>query len=411
MPVYQYVIEKPRLQTRIYVWGFAQFGALGMSNYVKPRDGKRPLVKQHRPARLDFAEKHEVTDVACGYGFTVFAVKSTNLTKVFGTGLNSDSQIGYHAPVRGHPLEFIIEPAPIEIPFNSSSTKVTQVACGRAHSIILTDKEGIFSLGNNAYGQCGRPIVQDEEYKANPRIHKVHIDESIAHIECGQDNTLFITDKGQVYSCGWGADGQLGIGTFKNEWHPQLVNGDIKNEKIIKVSCTADCILALSDKGHVFGWGNSEYGQLLDAAINQQLNIPRLIPLEKCGKIVDIVAAGTMCAVLNSSGQVYVWGFGLLGKGPALQNSNIPSPIPKTLFGCNEFSPDLKVTELACGLNHLAAITNEGNLFMWGRNKMACLGLGNGEDQFFPLRVSVPAKVKKVACGVDHTVTLCKSLA
>lgn len=31
-------------------------------------------------------------------------------------------------------------------------------------------------------------------------------------VVCGQDHSLFLTDKGEVYSCGWGADGQTGRG-------------------------------------------------------------------------------------------------------------------------------------------------------------------------------------------------------
>ena len=43
----------------------------------------------------------------------------------------------------GRVLDYVIEPAYIDLPFNHrDSTKITQVACGRAHTLILTDKEG-----------------------------------------------------------------------------------------------------------------------------------------------------------------------------------------------------------------------------------------------------------------------------
>lgn len=39
----------------------------------------------------------QVRDVSCGYGFTVFAASNEeNDFTLFGTGLNSDFQIGYH---------------------------------------------------------------------------------------------------------------------------------------------------------------------------------------------------------------------------------------------------------------------------------------------------------------------------
>lgn len=50
----------------------------------------------------------------------------------------------------------------------------------------------------------------------------------------------------------------------------------------------------------MFGWGNSEYNQLDLSFGVQQIHTPiRLKMLEKCGKIIDIASAGSMCMVLN----------------------------------------------------------------------------------------------------------------
>ena len=60
--------------------------------------------------------------------------------------------------------------------------------------------------------------------------------------------SLFITKTGKVYSCGWGADGQTGLGHYNNESRPTIIEGDIKNEKIVKVVSSADCVLALNGR-------------------------------------------------------------------------------------------------------------------------------------------------------------------
>ena len=54
---------------------------------------------------------------------------------------------------------------------------------------------------------------------------------------------------------------------------------------------------------------------------------------------------------------MYVWGYGLLGKGPRLESSRSPSLLPMPLFGRSEFSPDTRVVDIECGLSHLAAVT------------------------------------------------------
>ena len=53
---------------------------------------------------------------------------------------------------------------------------------------------------------------------------------------------------------------------------------------------------------------------------------------------------------------------------------------------------------------------------MWGKNRNGCLGFGGKSrhqvvtDQFFPLKVDIPALVRKVSLGVDHTIVVATSI-
>lgn len=411
LPVYQYASAKSDKRNRVFTWGLAEHGALGERQFLKPiHKARRPVEYMHRPYRLGFAEENDVTDIAAGYGFTVFITKGkkTTSSQVFGTGLNTDSQIGYHAVRKDHPLELVVEPVPIHLPNIKSS--ITGIACGRAHTLVLTEKAGVLTLGNNAYGQCGRHIIEDEDYQRQSTVHQIVINDKISQVYCGQDHSMFVTDQGSVWSCGWSADGQTGVGHYNNTDRITKCVGDIVGENIIKLACSADCVLALNDKGQVFGWGNSEYGQLRLATSEMQLHTPRYLPLPQIfGKIVDVAASGTACLILNDAGEVFVWGYGILGKGPVVDKSQEPTAIPLTLFGCNEFNPDGKVVSIYGGLSQFAAVTNNGDLYIWGRNRFGSLGLGHLDNQFFPIKVNIPGYVKKFCFGVDHCVALCKS--
>ncbi|KAJ0182252.1 hypothetical protein K1T71_001621 [Dendrolimus kikuchii] len=414
LPIFQYPVSKSS-DRRVYAWGMAETGALGV-HLPRGKRGRKSYINDFKyfwhPMRSSFAERFDVTNIACGYGFTLASIKTNEQHKIFGTGINTDSQIGYHAPRMGHPLELLLSPAPIYVPYKSLETKIKAIAAGRAHTLILTDNEGVYTLGNNAYGQCGRKINENEEYKGSMVTHNIKRlgKENIVDVCCGQDHSLFITESGRVYSCGWGADGQTGLGTFLNQAAPAAVRGDIANEKIVKVAGVGDCVLALNDKGELFGWGNSEYGQVPVASDQQQVNTSyALVNFTKgIGKIVDVAAGGSFCLIVNDQGDVFVWGFGLLGLGPSVQHSATPKQIPPTLFGRNEFNPESVVAKVACGIAHLAAITNTGDLYMWGRNRQGCLGLGHLRDQHFPLKVAIGAQVIKVECSVDHSVAICK---
>ncbi|XP_064152156.1 RCC1-like G exchanging factor-like protein isoform X3 [Loxodonta africana] len=282
-------------------------------------------------------------------------------------GLNQDSQLGFHRSPKdkSRGYEYVLEPSPVPLPLDRpQETRVLQVSCGRAHSLILTDGEGVFSMGNNSYGQCGRKVVENEIYSESHKVHRMQdFDGQVVQVACGQDHSLFLTDKGEVYACGWGADGQTGLGHYNVSSVPTKLGGDLAGVNIIQVATYGDCCLAVSADGDVFGWGNSEYLQLASITDSTQVNVPRCLPFSGVGKVKQAACGGTGCAVLNGEGHVFVWGYGILGKGPNLLETALPEMIPPTLFGLTELNPEIQVSRIRCGLSHFAALTSDD---AWG---------------------------------------------
>lgn len=251
-------LRSARQNPRVYVWGLAATGALGVHQDLRKLKSKNSHIVHH-PTRQPFAERFNVVDLACGYGFTLFATKpDENGTTVFGTGLNTDSQIGFHK-LGGHlhtPMVQLIYPAPIQLPRTSSNAKlceITSVAAGRAHSVLLSNEGVVYTLGNNSYGQCGRTVVLDEKYSASVTINRLDKtifgrDDRVVNVVCGQDHSLFLMASGRLYACGWGADGQTGAGHYDCVDVPTLVGGDIAGEKIIKIASSMDCVLAINGR-------------------------------------------------------------------------------------------------------------------------------------------------------------------
>lgn len=421
LPTYEFVSKKTAGKTakHIYVCGLGATGSLGLPKYYHPDKTDIRQLKSRRINANQFtklAQFHtgcKINDIACGYGFTIVAaeVEGTSQTAL-GFGLNTHSQIGYQAARPGFPLEIVATPSPIWLP---TEHKILEVACGRSHSLLKNEKGEVFSLGNNAFGQCGRPIVEKEDYFGSKKVHKLQdIPSDIEQICCGQDHSLFLTQTGDLYSCGWGADGQTGLGDFDNHWKPQQVKGDVRGVKIVKVASSADTVLALDSQGNLFGWGNTEYSQFrtLGNIEFEQFYVPRHLKITQVpGKIVDIAAGGTICAVLNDQGQVYVWGFGLLGKGPEVEQSSVPTLIPESLFGKNVYCPDTKIIKIYAGLSHCAAISNQGDLYTWGKNRGGALGFKHGGNQSFPMRVNMNLATSiKVALGVDHSCAIAETI-
>ncbi len=282
---------------------------------------------------------------------------------------------------------------------------------------------GIITFGNNSYGQCGRPIIADEEYFNNPAnlqniSANLNLDpeDEVVSVKCGQDHTCFLTKNGQVFTCGWSADGQTGQGdVYTVAPIPKRIEGDLANIKIVEVATKGDFVLALSKDGEVFGWGNNEYKQLSMTGSNEpQIGRPMLLKLPEFVKrpVLSIAASGTHCLIVDSERKVWTWGFGLLGKGPKCEEVMIPEQIPDTFFGRYEeikHSLDRIVVSVRCGLNSSGVLLDDGTLFVWGKNGYGNLGTGDDKDAMFPLRVNIPARVRKIDIGPDQTLAICKT--
>ena len=407
---------------RLHGCGFTATGALGIPELPIPENKlrTRPVTSQSFPYRLIL---DNINNIACGYGYSVFSSRKSDFIKLWGCGLNSDSQIGFHKPtfskkyrdinIDRESYKYIMAPAPIPLPLKSSKTKVIDIACGRAHTLVLTDSEGVFSLGNNAYGQCGRPIIDGEIYENSRKVHNIPVDHfpsRVVKVVCGMDHSLFLTKDGKVFSCGWGSDGQTGLMDAKSTSEPTLVSGDLKGEKIVELSSFADTTLALSEKNEVFAWGSSEYGQLSCISSSTQVFTPTHLPFKNPQKIKHVAIGGTGCMLIDQDGEVWVWGYGILGKGPDLSNCAWPEKIPLTLFGLSDCNKDVRVIKITCGLGSFAAITNTKELYCWGKNRKGCLGIGAFRNQYFPWKVIVNSEIIDVKCGVDHMIILSKAL-
>lgn len=337
--------------------------------------------------------------------------------------MNTQSQIGVHQAKNKEYYKYIIQPVSIQLPIDRTNEKfrILDLACGRSHSTVLTNY-GIFTFGNNSYGQCARPIIENEEYFGNRGIIQnvskyLQLDstDSVVSVKAGQDHTVFLTRNGKVLVCGWSADGQLGQEIYTLNPIATEVKGDLKGVKIKKVSTKGDFVLALSEEGEIFGWGNNEYKQLSMSGTDEpQIGVSRYLKIPNYIKrpILDVAASGTNCILIDADQNVWVWGYGLLGKGPKCEESSLPTQISNTLFGSYkeiESTVSKRAVSVYCGLYSSAVVLNDGNLFMWGRNKYGNIGIGEKmEAVHMPLRVNVPGRIKTLDCGPDQTFAICK---
>ncbi|XP_076850191.1 serine/threonine-protein kinase Nek8 isoform X2 [Brachyhypopomus gauderio] len=67
-----------------------------------------------------------------------------------------------------------------------------------------------------------------------------------------------------------------------------------------------------------------------------------------------------------------------------------------------------ELVQVSCGASHVLAVTNEREVFSWGRGDNGRLGLGTQNTHNSPQQVTVPAELEaqRVLCGVDCTIII-----
>lgn len=201
--------------------------------------------------------------------------------------------------------------------------------------------------------------------EVTPRLIPTLCSQRIASIACGWGQGAAVTEEGQLWVWGMGSEprsgaGALGVGHTSNLGSPHPVTMLPAGVKIVKVVIGYDHMLALSGDGEIYSWGNNN----------------------------------TIYASSRISGR--------LGYGDVLCQRT-PRKIP-------DFPPEgLRVVEISCGRYHSAAITDDGQLWMWGCNRYGVLGLGDKENRKSPTPVMAlqGKRVAGVSCnGEVHTVAV-----
>ena len=85
----------------------------------------------------------------------------------------------------------------------------------------------------------------------------------------------------------------------------------------------------------------------------------------------EVFAGNGYSAVLTEEGVVYSWGSGEFGRLGYCDTRR--QAIPRQI---SELKPNI-ITNLALGSYHAAAISNNGEVFTWGRGNSGQLGRGN----------------------------------
>ncbi|XP_068967213.1 probable E3 ubiquitin-protein ligase HERC4 [Bombus flavifrons] len=263
----------------------------------------------------------------------------------------------------------------------------------------LLKKEDMFCWGSTRHGELGLGGIEDEIILIPCEVDFKKASE-IQQIACGENYTVVITHDGEIYSCGNNDYGQLGHEQGRKRL--QLILG-LDAFVFKKAACGAYHTIAVNEWGQLFSWGCNSEGQLGLNSKNFMECSPRMVKTLGTSIIVQVACGMKHALALTNNGELYSWGSnseGQLGLGVDIRYEIKPKLI-NTLAG-------VPIAFIACGGYHSIAISKSGAIFGWGKNTFGQLGLNDTQNRNLPYQLQTlrNAKICYAACGEEFSVFL-----
>lgn len=156
--------------------------------------------------------------------------------------------------------------------------------------------------------------------------------------------SYFLTENGEVYTCGSNKFGQLGLGLANNEntTRNYAVKTPLSGVKMICTGAGGTSILAATSANELYSWGNNQWGQL---GLNNQTHTNTPTKVSFPSKKIVQMHGGGMYGTINGAflvvcddGTVYGAGFNqTYALGLSYIGTKTPDPGPIKTFRENEF--------------------------------------------------------------------------
>ena len=274
---------------------------------------------------------------------------------------------------------FAFQPA---FPLNTTGTPIKWERQGQ-DNIVLMDNGEVWVWGHNAYGQLGvgntAVVLVPTKVTALNGVNIVDVQLGKTHSQNARRHTLFLADDGSLYACGYNLYGQLGIGNTTNQSTPQLLSKSDWSQ-IYAMGEDGGFSAGIDTSGDLYMWGYNARGQLgIGSTTNQ--STPQLVNAfggVTVSKFSGAHGYGTtfinygssMC--LLSTGAVYAWGHnneGLLGTGNTTQYNT-----PQHISGLGTDNQDILMAHGAYGVSYV--IKDDQSIVASGYNGNGQLGDG-----------------------------------
>jgi len=293
--------------------------------------------------------------------------------------------------------------------------EIVSISAGQLHGAFLTAAGEIYTWGDNNLGKLGLGTTSNYELLVPTKVTALD-GVVISSIIMANGASYAISDTGVLYSWGQNTNGQLGIGSLINTGTPTAINPTaFGGEKVVEVSSGTSFTLVRTESGEVYAMGGNVQGQLGkgDSGTATRSNVP--VKVDVPGTVVKVVAGTNTSLAITDDGKVWGWGqtdFGQLIKGEIVNgiltnpnNSNVL--LPSEIQGLPG-----DVVDAHIGSRWGIALTASGEVWAWGRNDEGWLGIetATGELSTLIAPTKLPGfdgiKIVSIEGGPNHSLAV-----
>ena len=216
--------------------------------------------------RFDFKDFNgeQIIDIACGDFHSIALNAAGQVFSWGGGGQNKNKgQLGHSNK------KDLSKPELIQF---FKQKRAALIACGDYHTMILTKDEELYAFGEGNFGQLGTGSKEDSATPKKVVLNfQVGLEDyfgsglksqtKVQQLALGGKHSLILTNKGHIYACGYCSQGQLGLGATENKYEPILVES-LLGKNVIMIAAGANHSLCLTDKSNVYSCGYNAKGQL-----------------------------------------------------------------------------------------------------------------------------------------------------
>ena len=293
--------------------------------------------------------------------------------------------------------------------FDGVVPKIVSVAAGDYHTVLLDSKGNVWTAGWNNCGQLGRDENVGTDYK-NPTFTQVTDGISgvkITAIAAGLYHTVLLDADGNVWTAGSNYFSQLGRETSSSSdsTFTQVTNG-ISGVKITAIAAGRLHTVLLDADGNVWTAGYNNHGQLgRETSSSSDSTFTQVTNGISGVKITAIAAGSSHTVLLDANFNVWTAGWNYYGQLGRDENAGTTKPNP-TFIKVADGTSGVKITAIAAGEHHTVLLDENNNVWTAGYNDFGQLGRDGNTSTFTQVTVGNGVKIKAIAAGGNHTVLL-----